>query len=109
MAAVYDHMTGDQITVGLQGSSVCDEAITIARELARDREAPVLLDDDDGEWVVEPSGTCRPLTRQERLDNGSLHQHRCLQCGCYYDCDCDDSDDDYYGICSDCEEEEEAK
>lgn len=57
MASIYDYHNGYTITEGLQGSSVCDEAITAARRIAADREEPVLLEDDDGEWIVHPDGT----------------------------------------------------
>jgi len=56
MAAIYDYETGYAITEGLQGSETCDEAINMAREIAQDRDEPVELHDDDGRWVVYPSG-----------------------------------------------------
>jgi len=59
MAELYDLQTGYTITEGLQGSSVCDEAIIIARSEARQRGRIVLLDDDDGQWLVGPRSTRR--------------------------------------------------
>ena len=56
MSAIYDYETGDEITDGLQGSSVCDEAMKLAVQLARDRLEPVVLVDDDGTWIVHTDG-----------------------------------------------------
>ncbi len=56
MAAIYDYETGDEITVGLQGSDECDEAIRAARRIADERGEPVELHDDDGRWLVHPAG-----------------------------------------------------
>ena len=58
MATVYDYEEGYTITDGLQGCRVCDEAITVARSIARDRKEPVVLEDDDGTWLVPPKGKC---------------------------------------------------
>lgn len=58
MAAIYDYETGGTLTEGLQGSQVCDEAVQIARRMAASRGVPVLLVDDDGDWVVMPDGEC---------------------------------------------------
>jgi len=55
MAEIYD-MSGNEITVGLQGCSVCDEAIIAARNIAGDRNEDVHLV-DDGEWIVHPNGS----------------------------------------------------
>lgn len=55
MAAIYDYETGDEITVGLQGCDVCDEAIQAAQRIADDRGEDVHLVDDDGEWIVHPA------------------------------------------------------
>ena len=56
MATIEDFYTGDLITDGLQGSTVCDEALQIAKEIAERRDTPVLLGDDDGEsWIVYPN------------------------------------------------------
>lgn len=54
MAAIYDTETGDEITVGLQGCNVCDEAINAAKRIADSLGEDVLLVDDDGEWIVHP-------------------------------------------------------
>lgn len=56
-AAIYDAETGDTITEGLQGCHVCDEAIQTARRIAAERDEPVHLTDDDGEWLVKPDGS----------------------------------------------------
>jgi hypothetical protein len=56
MAAVYD-MDGHAITEGLQGCKVCDEAIQAARAIASRRDEAVVLEDDDGHWIVHPNGT----------------------------------------------------
>ena len=60
MADIYDFEEGDVITQGLQGSSVCDDAIRFARNIAADRGEPVVLDDDDGAWLVHPDGRLQP-------------------------------------------------
>jgi len=54
MAALYDYETGEEITNGLQGCNVCDEAIQTAERAADERDEPVHLHDDDGEWLVYP-------------------------------------------------------
>lgn len=54
MAAVYDRSTGAELTAGLQGCRVCDEAIQCAERLADARGEVVRLVDDDGEWLVYP-------------------------------------------------------
>lgn len=60
MATVYDTDEGMALAEGLQGSSVCDQARRVAREYAADRGEAVVLDDDDGTWVVHPDGTIEP-------------------------------------------------
>ena len=47
-------MDGNELTVGLQGSRVSDEAIHAAQRSADLRGEDVLLVDDDGEWIVHP-------------------------------------------------------
>lgn len=66
MAEIYDLENGDEITVGLQGSDVCDEAIRAARNIAADRNETVQLVDDDGTWDVYPDGKIRK-SKVERL------------------------------------------
>ena len=56
MAEIYSK-NGEEITAGLQGSSVCNEAIRAAKNIARDRGEEVMLQDDDGRWTVYPDGT----------------------------------------------------
>jgi hypothetical protein len=51
MAAIYT-LEGYTITEGLQGCIKCDEAINMACEIARERGVDVILDDDDGSWLV---------------------------------------------------------
>ena len=65
MAEIYDYETGDAITVGLQGSRVCDEAIQAARRIAADRNEPVELHDDDGVWLVHPDGDCERIAAND--------------------------------------------
>ncbi len=55
MATIYDS-NGNTLSEGLQGSDVCDEAINLARQLANERGEAVTLEDDDGEWEIEPDG-----------------------------------------------------
>ena len=59
MAEIYT-CDGEEITVGLQGSAVCDEALRAARSIARDRNEPVRLEDDGELWDVHPDGRCVP-------------------------------------------------
>jgi len=54
MAAIYS-VDGNEITVGLQGCSVCDEALQTAQRIADARNESVELVDDDGRWLVHPS------------------------------------------------------
>ena len=62
-AALYDYETGDVITEGLQGAFTTDDAINAARDAARHLRAPVLLVDDDGEFVVYANGRVDELTQ----------------------------------------------
>ena len=64
MATIYDIETAEYISEGLQGSDVCDEAIRAARLIAKERDRPVVLDDDDGVWIVDPSGLCEPAGKE---------------------------------------------
>jgi len=66
MAAIYDMDNGMQLTDGLQGCTVSDEAIQTAQRIAVDLDEPVLLEDDDGMWEVNPDGTCDPHERTPR-------------------------------------------
>ena len=56
MATIYD-ANGDVLSDVLQGCKVCDEAIQAARRRAKDRKEDVVLEDDDGLWLVHPDGT----------------------------------------------------
>lgn len=66
MASIYDLDSGQAITAGLQGSSVCNEAINVAKNIAKERRRTVLLEDDDGDWLVGPSGRVRKSTPSYR-------------------------------------------
>lgn len=61
MAAVYDYYNGDVLTQGLQGCNTCDEALKAAKQIASTRKIKVVLEDDDGQWVVFPSGKVEEL------------------------------------------------
>lgn len=74
MATIYHYETGNEITAGLQGCTVCDEAIQAARRIAEDRDEPVELHDDDGEWLVHPDGECERLRTTLALDADTRHQ-----------------------------------
>lgn len=69
MASIYDVETGDVLTEGLQGCNTCDEAIQVAQRAADERSADVLLDDDDGEWIVHPTidGRRKPADPHEKI------------------------------------------
>lgn len=56
MAEIYSQ-DGNELTVGLQGSAVCDEAIQSARRIAKDRGESVRLEDDGEAWDVYPDGS----------------------------------------------------
>jgi|GEM_PF-5749716 len=56
MAEIYNR-NGEEITVGLQSSSVCDEAIQAARGIARDRDEEVMLEDGKKRTTVFPDGS----------------------------------------------------
>lgn len=56
MAEIYNR-NAEEITVGLQSSSVCDEAILAAKRIAADMEEEVYLEDGDERMTVYPDGT----------------------------------------------------
>jgi hypothetical protein len=56
MADVYT-MNGEEITMGLQGSAVSDEAIRAAKNIARVRGETVRLEDDGELLDVHPDGS----------------------------------------------------
>lgn len=64
MASILDYQTGEYITQGLQGCKTCDEAIQMARRMAAERQKPVVLDDDDGQWVIQPDGSAEESDTQ---------------------------------------------
>jgi len=76
MASIYDYQDGSEITVGLQGSSMCDQAARAAGEIARRGRRGVVLEDDDGLWYFGPRGGMRRLTRQEMFDGGYMDATR---------------------------------
>lgn len=55
MAEIYTQ-NGEEITVGLQSSAVCDEAIQAAKGIAADRGETVRLEDDGEAFDVSPDG-----------------------------------------------------
>jgi len=56
MAAIYNVQTGDTIASGLNGSKLCDQAVQIAWRIAVERGETVVLEDDDGDWLIHPNG-----------------------------------------------------
>lgn len=70
MAAIYDYATGTELTAGLQGCDVCDEAIQAAERTADDLGRPVHLVDDDGEWLVHPISEGRREPADSLTDSG---------------------------------------
>jgi hypothetical protein len=54
MAAIYT-LEGNELSAGLQGCNVCDEAIQAAKRFAQQLGTDVHLVDDDGEWIVHPT------------------------------------------------------
>lgn len=63
MAAIYNSITGDLITGGLQGCRTCVGALDMARKMARERNQAVHLEDDDGDWLVHPDGHLERVQR----------------------------------------------
>ncbi len=55
MADIYTQ-SGEEIAMGLQSSTVCDEAIRAAKGIARDRGESVRLEDGDDAYDVYPDG-----------------------------------------------------
>lgn len=76
MAAIYDYETGNIICDGLQGRRVCDEAIQAARSIAAERGEAVHLEDDDGDWLVTPSGRTRLAIAPVCEDDPELDEPR---------------------------------
>lgn len=70
MAEIYDYEEGYEITVGLQGSKICNEASDTAFDIAKNFNKSVLLVDDDGYFEITPDGTCRELENSEVLSRG---------------------------------------
>lgn len=70
MATIYDYQTATTISDGLRGRAVCDEAMQCARELACDRQQPVVLEDDGDFFVVSPDGAVRQMGERERRSGG---------------------------------------
>jgi hypothetical protein len=68
MASIYSN-DGHTITEGLQNSSVCDEAIIAARNIASDRGEPVIIEDDGEEWIVKPNGKKSYLGKSSQENN----------------------------------------
>ena len=56
MATIYNR-NAEEITAGLQSSSVCDAAIQAAKQIAADRDEEVYLKDGDDRTTVYPDGT----------------------------------------------------
>lgn len=56
MANIYS-MNAEYLTEGMQGCTVCDEAIQAAKMIANERDEDVMLEDDDGNWIVHPDGS----------------------------------------------------
>lgn len=54
MAWIENYETGEEITAGLQGCKVCDEAAIAARSISENLQITVVLHDDDGAWLVVP-------------------------------------------------------
>lgn len=57
MATIYRAKNGEHLSEGLQGSSVCDEAMIAAVADAKHLGEDVILEDDDGTWLVSPDGS----------------------------------------------------
>lgn len=70
MASIYSG-DGNEITGGLQGSGTCNQAIGIAKSIARERDEVIYLDDDDGFWAVDPNGECEPAGYRVETANGT--------------------------------------
>lgn len=69
MAAIYDVETGNEITAGLLGCDVCDEALQAAQRAADARGVDVELVDDDGRWLVHPAQEDGSREAADQLDS----------------------------------------
>ena len=56
MASIYNK-NGEYLTQGLQGSKVCDEAIKVAKRMAKNRNEEVYLEDDGWIYAILPDGS----------------------------------------------------
>lgn len=70
MATIYTYKSTDPIAEGLQGAFCCDEAIRAARTIAKESGAPVVLDDEDGVWLVQPNGDATECDREAWESDG---------------------------------------
>jgi len=70
MANIYRALTLDTISEGLQGCRVSDEALQSARAIAASRGEDVVLDDDDGYWMVDERGNVRSIGSSEATSLG---------------------------------------
>ncbi len=62
-ATVYSVRTGETITAGLPSLCQSDEALIVARRIAREKREQVILDDENqGELLVGPRGGLRKFT-----------------------------------------------
>tara|TARA_Y100000310_G_scaffold339131_1_gene430859 strand:- start:58 stop:249 length:192 start_codon:yes stop_codon:yes gene_type:complete len=55
MANIYDE-NGNYLAQGLQGCNKCDEAWQSAVAFARQKNEDVILEDDDGDWLIDNHG-----------------------------------------------------
>lgn len=58
VATIYNASTGDTIADGLQSSIVCDQAINMARQIARARRKSVVVEDRPANqtYRITPAG-----------------------------------------------------
>lgn len=57
MATIYYHPSGKVLLSGLPGSNHSEEAAEEASRQCEWLQTPLLLDDDDGQWIFHPGGT----------------------------------------------------
>lgn len=69
MANIYN-MNGEYLSEGLQGCRVCDEAFQAAKQIAEERDEDVMLEDDDGNWIVSPDGSAEEAGPEWDVEEG---------------------------------------
>jgi len=71
MATIYDAETAYTLSDGLQGSDVCDEAVLMAKQIAREDNRDVILEDENKLWFISAgTGKIREIDSDEARSLG---------------------------------------